>query len=257
MELMQLALQIYSDYFGQGMVMWLFVASLFYLWFREKNKTTRYLLVFLTSALLVLFFFPVFVYVAVHTLFGEVTYYRILWLVPIYPTIAYAGTKLIMSIQKYWMRVGAVVLVCGVVVLSGQYTYSHISFMKAENIYHVPQVTVDLCDAIVDPDDWTDMVVSRELLESIKQYSATVRIPYGREMLIESWGFTHPLYDAMEAEVIDVPLLTELAKEYHCEYIVLREDAVLDGDMSEFGYETLMKVGWYLVYERVEDESMS
>lgn len=248
MDTIKLVIQLYNDYFGQGYLSWLFLACFVYLWVAEKEKTRRFYLVYITTALLVFFFCPIVAYIAVRTIFDQETYYRILWLLPIYPVIAYAITKLISDckgkLQKGILMIGGII----VLVTSGVFTYEHPTFTRAENLYHIPQAVIDICDRIDLENDWVYVVVPKELLESMRQYAENIRMPYGREILIERWGFSSELYDIMEADVIDTKLLAEQARMHNCYYVVLREDKVKTERMEAYEYEQVGRVEHYTIY---------
>ncbi|MFI3200446.1 MAG: hypothetical protein R3Y54_02825, partial [Eubacteriales bacterium] len=219
-----------------------------YLWLTEKEKTRRFYLIYVTIGMWVVFFCPLVTYIGVRTIFSQETYYRILWMLPIYPVMAYTITKLVTS-YKSKVKTGVIIVGCMILVVNGGvYTYAHPTFAKAENVYHIPQVIVDICDKIEEEGEWVNVAMPPEFLESVKQYSSNIRMVYGREHLISHWGFKEPLYLAMTAEVIDVEELTTLAKESACQYIVLAADRLLDGNLKDYGYAQMARVEHYTIY---------
>ncbi|MFI3176771.1 MAG: hypothetical protein R3Y67_04650 [Eubacteriales bacterium] len=249
MDTIWLVIQLYNDYFGrQGYLVWLFAACLVYLWITEREKTRRFYLVFFSTAIVVLFLCPLVAYIAVRTIFDQETYYRILWLLPTYPVIAYTITKVITERKRMGIKVLLACASVAIIAGSGVYVYGNTWFVKSENIYHLPQVTVDICDKINEEGEWVYAVVPKELIESVRQYSENLRLPYGREMLIERWGFSHSLYDIMEADVIVAEELASEARLYNCHYIVLAEYKEMDGRLEDYDYELFARVEHYTIY---------
>ena len=108
-------------------------------------------------------------------------------------------------------------------VSSGSLIYRNPYFQKAENVYHVPQSVVDICDAIEVPGREVMAVFPGELLQYVRQYSNLVCMPYGRNIVVSKWTVQNDLYDVMEQETIDAGELATLAREEQCAYIILPE----------------------------------
>ncbi len=71
--------ELFQGFMGTGLIMGWYLLALVYLWFAEKDRRRRVLLVYAPLAVLALYFNPLFarlVYGAV----GDEIYYRILWL---------------------------------------------------------------------------------------------------------------------------------------------------------------------------------
>lgn len=241
-------IHLFQGYMGTGLIVIWFLVSIVYLFLTEKRKHIRILFVYVPILLLLLFFNPLFtklVYVAA----GDEIYYRILWLMPITIVIAFAVVTIWSTLQgrkKTVFGLSAAV----VVMISGSYIYNNPYFHKAENLYHVPQSVVEICDAIEVEGREVMAVFPVELVQYVRQYSPVVRMPYGREMLVGTWGeIEHELYDVMEAEEIDAEKLASLCRDNICAYIILPEDKKVNGDLTEFDYEWFGQVQNYIIYK--------
>ena len=244
------AMELFREYMGTGLVVIWFLLSLLYLFLREEKKQIRILLVYAPVILLLLFFNPLFAGVLAWYM-GDEIYYRILWLLPVTAVIAYTcvtiGSKLT-GLRRQLYAVGAVLLV----VVSGSYIYDNGYFTKAENLYHVPDSVVHICDAIELPGREVTAVFPLEMIQYVRQYSPVVCMPYGREILVEGWNewaIQDELCEAMEAEVIDAPVLAGLAVDYGCIYIVLPAEKSIKGSLPEAGYEWFLETDGYVVYK--------
>lgn len=246
--LMEYAFDVCKTYNGRSLFMVLFLCALFYLWITEKDKSRKVILVYLSVALAALFFFPVFIYIMVNILFDNEVYYRTIWLFPIAIVIAFAITKVIIKEKKVWRKIVIGAAFALLIMTGGTYVYSNPTFVKAENLYQVPQVVVDICDTIQEEDQWVRAAMPQELIPYVRQYSAEVRMPYGRESLIERWNLEHPMYQNMENDVIDTKLLAEQGREYWCYYIVIGDNRVMDGKLEDYDYHSIGKIGAYTIY---------
>lgn len=247
---MQTIMAIFKDYGGTGYYTILFVLSLIYLGFTEEDKRVRTILVYIPAIIFLLFFIPVF-YMLYNTL-DNGTYYRILWLIPMTVIIAYAGCKAI----GHHTRLG-VIIGCLVLIISGTYVYNSQYITKAENPYHLPQETVDICEMIM-PEEGEERVWALfpvEQVHFVRQYTTTIQMPFGRENLVETWYYEHhPLYTLLQQEVIPVDELSELSIENYCNYIILLKTMEVEGDLEEYGIQLIGETENYLVYRNTPVE---
>ncbi len=242
---------IFKNYMGfhqNHYLAFLYLGILLYLWFAEKDRHKRAVFVYAPTLLLGMFFCPLFRKVFVRLLQDSETYYRLLWLLQMSLVSAYGALKLFAKHR----RIGTAVM-CALIVVCGDYVYDSEHIVKAENAYHLPQEAVDLVDLIEPEEGRITVLVPADLLTYVRQYSTNIELPYGREMLISRWDYYHPMYEAMErAEVIETKTFVELAREYPCAYIVLKEDREITEPLTEYDYEVYGQVGEFVVYRDME-----
>lgn len=247
-ELFRNVIGIFKAYNGTSWHMALFALSLVYLFAVEHNKAKRTLLVYASVCLAALFFFPLFAAVVIRIM-DEETYYRVIWLLPVNVVTAYAAVKLMMSRKESWLKAGIAALAALLIIKGGSYTYAHPTFAKAENWYNLPQMVVKIGEVIEPEEGWVMAAVEPELLPYMRQYSSNIHMPYGREMLVDRWGLYHSLYNEMTAEIIRPGDLYEQAEQNFCDYIVLRQNHLIDGTLEEYGAEKVASVYGYDIYQ--------
>lgn len=238
---------IFQKYMGTGFVMIWFMAALIYLFINEKQKPKRIVLIYMPVIMLVLYFNPLFASAFCKVLSSEI-YFRMCWLMPIIVVIAYAAVCIwsrLAGRKQLFFAAASVVLV----VVSGKLVYSNPLYSRAENVYHVPDSVVHICDAIIVPGREVMAVFPSELLLYVRQYSSMVCMPYGRDALM---GYYIPLYYAMEDEVIDLEEMVPLLREKGCHYIILREEKEIQGDPLDFGWEIFGQTDGYVIYRNTE-----
>lgn len=240
------AVNLFREYMGTGLIVIWYLLSVVYLFLREKRKEVRILFVYVPIVLLLLYFNPLFVRLVYSAAGGEV-YYRILWLLTMTVVIAYTCTCIYGELRGGKKTVFAVCM-AGVLMASGSFVYRNPFFHKAENLYHVPDSVVAICDAIRVPGREVEAVFPVELLQYVRQYSPVVCMPYGREITVERWHYTNELYDAMEAKEIDLGQLAPLVQKYSCHYVVLRRDKKIIGTAEDYGWEWFFETEDYVVY---------
>lgn len=236
-------IRIFQRYMGTGFVMIWFVAALIYLLVNEKQKSRRIVLVYMPIIMLALYFNPLFASVFCKIVGSEI-YFRICWLMPVIVVIAYAAVCIcgrLTGKKQFLFAAAAMALIA----LSGRLVYSNPLYSRAENIYHVPDSVVHICDAIVVPGREVMAVFPAELLLYVRQYSPAVCMPYGREIFM---GYNNEFRDAMERESIDLDELVPLVREKQCHYIVLREEKEILGNPRDFGWEIFGQADGYVIY---------
>lgn len=196
---------LFQEYMGTGLIVGWYLIALLYLWFTEKDRRIRVLFLYMPLLLLFLYFNPIFARLICGAT-GDEIYYRILWLLPITVVIAYAAVS-VYGRLKGRKKYGFALLSAVLVTVSGSLVYASPHFHRAENLYHMPQAVVDICDAIQVEGREVMAVFPKEMLSFVRQYTPLVCMPYGREMLVDRWGAQNPLYDAMEAEVLDMDVI--------------------------------------------------
>lgn len=237
---------VYKAYAGTGMIAALFLCGVIYLLLTEKKQNIKIMFVYMPILVLLFFFNPLTAKI-VSVMADDEIYYRILWLLPVTPVLALTAVRLLERVgRKYRLLLGGAL--GGIIVLSGSLVYASPYFSRAENMYHVPQHVADICDAIQVEGREVMAAFPPEFLQYVRQYSPVVCMPYGREQLVERWGFYDELYVEMTAPEIDVQRVAQLAKESLCHYVVVHESRTLKGSFEACGYEVFDRIDGYVIY---------
>lgn len=236
-------IEIFQKYMGSGLLMLLFLAALIYLFFEEKRKPVRILLIYLPVLVLLVYFNPLF-YKVFYEVAGSEIYFRMLWLLPIVPVLAYTGVSIYDRVSEKAKLPLLALLIC-VFMVSGRLVYLNPLFSKAENQYHVPDYVVHICDVIEVEGREVMAVFPQEFLLYVRQYSPIVCMPYGRDGIIYQGN---PFYNLMESDAIEAEVLAEYAKQARCHYIILSEDKEITGNLLQYDYEVFDRIDGYVIY---------
>ena len=245
-------------YFGNPLLAILLVASAIYIIVTEKDWKKKILLGILPIVILAGFLFPVTKIVYVAAFDESDTYYRVLWLVPMYMVIGYAVCKLVFSFGSKMKQRIALVVALVVVVLSGHLVYLNQYMSVAQNLYHIPQHVIDICDVIApaDGEDRVRAAFPSELVHFVRQYDTDILMPYGREMVVTQWDYYNPVYEVMEKpEVIDAEELLDATRQTSCRYIVLAKDRKINKNLTTLGLKLIETIDNYYIYEDPEVSS--
>lgn len=241
------SLVIFKLYTGLKLLLGLTLLSWIYLLFAEKGRRNRLLFVYAPLLIVVLFLFPVSRWVFVAAGLDGETYYRILWTVPMGIITVYGICRLFANHRRIGTAVGV-----ALIILCGKYVYQSEYISKAENLYHIPDTVIKICDCIEpeNPDARVSAVMPPELIHFVRQYSTRINMPYGREMLVNQWSYYNAVYEAMEgSEVVDVEKLLEATREEYCQYIVLSPGRETRQDPLKCGLTLKDEIDGYRIYE--------
>lgn len=235
-------------YSGNCSLLLLFLASLVYLCIAEKDKARKTVLVYLSFAVLGIFFLPFVSDLVINRLQEEEIYYRILWALPMGFVIAYAAVKFLGNIKKKWIKTTLLVLLAAYIMIGGHLVYKSPQFSKTQNVYQVPDSVVNICEGIEVEGREVLAVFPNELIQYVRQYSPYVVMPYGYDVLVDRWLIDDDLEEEMSKDVSDARNLALLARERGCHFIVLNQNHLVDGDLEDYDYIRVLQTDGYDVY---------
>lgn len=242
------SLVIFKLYTGLKLLFVLTLAAWVYLLAAEKNRNIRILFVYAPVLILLLFLFPISRKLFVAAGLDGETYYRVIWTIPMGMITAYGFCRFFVKHKRIGLAVTA-----ALIVLCGSFVYNSDYISKAENLYHIPDTVISICE-LIHPEDGAEnvqvtVVVPEELTYFVRQYDSDIRMPYGREMIASQWDYYNAVHAVMEeAEVVDLEALIEACREEYCQYIVLSSARKTQGDPGELGLVLLAEIDGYLVY---------
>ena len=239
--------QVFQKYMGTGLIMLWFLAAVVYLFLCEKRKERRILFVYMPIALLLIYFNPLFAGMFCR-LVGSEIYFRICWLLPVIVVLAYTAVSILDKLQGK-RQLLFVLVTAFLIAVSGKPVYENPLYTKAENIYHVPDSVVHICDAIVVPGREVMAVFPREMLLYVRQYSPFVCMPYGREVI---QGTPNGFFDLMEEDILDPEALEPYVDGVGCHYIIFSEEKEILGNPEDYGWELFEKTDGYLIYRNTK-----
>ena len=252
-EIVKQTLVFWQNYWGEGYFQYLLLAAVLYLLiFRRKNKKTGYILLYLVISLAV-FFCPITAKI-IQKFIGELVYWRVLWIVPSVPVIAFAMTEFLKE-RKGIVRFISVIICAVVIMFSGQEFCHEGYFHMVNNYQQVPDEIPGICE-IIKADAVGEeryFVAGNNYISSyLRVYDSSILQMWGREgrgMRKKERNITRRLYWEMESPAPDYNKIGKYASHKECDYLVL---AVLNEDqkneVGKYGYSELGTVGNYSVY---------
>lgn len=238
---------IFKLYTGLKWLLGLTLAAWLYLFVREKDKRIRMVVVYAPLLIFLLFLFPLSRKLFVAAGLDGETYYRLIWTIPMGIITVYGACVFFGRFRKLGFVITAALIVC-----CGSYVYDSPYISGAENLYHIPDSVIHVCDYIGNKDA-SDQVLAlfpEEMIHYVRQYDATIQMPYGRDMLVERWNYYQPIHDIIKNnEVLPMKELLEQTRAVNCQYLVFRQGQQMDTEPSECGLTERAVIDGYVIYE--------
>lgn len=248
---------MYMNYNGFGMQMALYFAALLFIVFQKKEVDKKVFFVGYAALFFLISFFPLSAKIIMEYCIGAEVYWRMFWLLPTAVVTAYVGVTLIsmMKLRSWKYLVLGSLLVT--IMLTGTNVYNGTIFDAKQNNYKLPQNTIDICD-IIERDAAQNgitqkkLITTNDLVQTIRQYDATVQMPYGSEAIkglnISTYG-AEQIFRIMSANTKDWEALSYYAAAEQCNYLAYPAEEALTETLAEYGYIQIgISTGGYAVY---------
>lgn len=250
-ELIQVMKALLEDvllYNNDSFLIPLFLIALLFLWVTEKDRKVRVVLLYLVAALGVVFLCPLYAWIGMKI--DVDIYYRVLWSLPMGILVCYSVVKLMTRFKTVLAKGFIFIMAVFVIMINGDLVYTKSLYIKSNNAYHIPQLVIDVADALKLENYRPIAVLPAELLPFLRQYTADIFTPYGRNILEPAWTFQNELYDAMEGDrnAYDVAEVARCARNHQCAFVVLSSAKQMNGSMEEEGYFLFRFVQGYFIY---------
>lgn len=254
-ESMELIWEMFMEFVGTGWLHWIMAVLLMTICF-FKEQYVRGKIIYPTLFLLLIFFNPVF-YGTLGVRFMSGMYWRILWLVPIGISIAYGTVKIMELIKNAYIKPIFFLVIISLVVLGGKPMFSQDNYIPASNLYQLPQVTIDVADALMEDMGEIDVrrvTVPDELVTTMRQYTTRIELLYGRN----AYGYINEISDEeqiVHEEMIkdnpDVEIISNTCLSQNIEYIVFNSIYHKNYKrIEDYSYEFLKNVDGYDIFKR-------
>lgn len=250
-EIMEHVLSVWKLYWGEGFYQYLVLAAVLYLLvFRRKKTAAKQLLVY-TAMILAVFFFPVTAWV-MQKCVGASVYWRVLWLLPTVPVLAYAGTDLISHFGKKkgvrFVLVSAAVLL---IAFCGKSVWQAGNYVKVHNFQKVPDEVAQICDLINSQkgDEEVCLATDDYLAAYIRVYDPSIRMPYSRGMKGSGSRLVRRMYEEVNSPDPNFHRISVAMGKTGCNYLVCEiPDNRGEKYMKKKGFSLIGTVDKYAVY---------
>lgn len=242
--------EFFVSYSGNSLIMVLYVLSLIYIGCAGKEMRRKLLY---PSLLLMFVILNPFFYTYIWKRLLDNVFWRMMWMFPVVPCIAYAAAGILGRIRRWWLRALVCVGMMAVVAVSGQFIYAdNTVFVEATNYYKLPQEVVDIADRICQLDDSPRVAAPRTLYCYLRQYNQNISLMYGRN----AEGYISAISDIdqrvakeIESDAPDYDYVFMNAAYEGCNFVITYAGKVVPEEvLSTYGYVPYISMYNYVIY---------
>lgn len=253
-ETMEWILCTWSLYWGEGFYQYLLLVAAVYLLFcKRKEERTKCLLSYLAMVLFV-FFFPVTASI-IRECIGQDVYWRVLWILPLVPLLAYAGTEFVKGQKRFVVRTALVLMLAAAAAFCGKSLWQAGNYEKVHNYQQVPDEVAQICDLVNSnrEGDRAHLATDDYIASYVRIYDASITMPYGRAGRGARSAKSRRLYNQISAPAPNYKAIARLARSRRCNFIVVKlskettqavfekKGYMLTGMVNEYGVFKLEK----------------
>lgn len=248
-ELMEQMIAFWNNYWGESLIAWFLLAAVIWLLlFRRKKETTKYMLLYLAVSLFI--FFCPFTAKIIQACIGTTVYWRVLWLVPSSPVIAYAMTEFLRERKKLWKPLA--LAACAVlIVLGGKGIYQAGNYRLVRNYQKVPEEVAGICELVKKDagDSLYFLAADNYIGPYVRVYDPSIHMMFNREGRGGYGMGPKRLYLEINAPVLNYLNIAAVGKRTYCNYLVVKNPNMdQKKEMERFGYQEVGSAGRYSLY---------
>ncbi len=240
-----------NDFTGTGMFMALYLVALLFIAFYIEDKRLKRMILYPAMVLLAgVYFIAPFINRFVFNVYDEEIRGRFSWLFMVPAVSALGLTLMVMGLNDKKKQVLLTVALVPVIFLSGVFQITDYRFQKAENLYKLPQVFIDISDDILNEQREKDdgivrLIAPYETAYAFRQYDYDIVLMFGEDATYgRIWELRHAALDAVWAcenlatSCPDLEIVNMAADHYEMEYLIL------DCTYTDFGLESINEAGY-------------
>lgn len=203
-----------------------FIVSVIIIICLDRNKKNKTITVWFSLLVIMALYNPITFYLCRKVFGSSVAYYcRIFSLLPMGFVIAYAMTILLNNLKKY-LKLVIIIVATLIIVFCGNNVYEESWIQEASNPSKLSNDVIQICDILSLKEGKKSVALPNTLVPYIRQYDASIIIPYGR------WGDSN-LKKELSQEYINIDTCLSLAGKAASDYMVVRK--------NEDNYNSILK----------------
>lgn len=246
----------FKELSGNGTLLAVFFLALLILWLHEEQKEWRIRIVYPSLFLLFFMLNPILMeFVWIPIFYGETELYtvsRMYVFLPVVFVIAYLFTVILLKVKETKKRIGAIVGIGFILILTSETVYTDDGMKLPENLYGVPQSVVEISERIFLDQKKAKLIVPNDLEQYFRQYSSNIQIyskRAGEEGAAEVAG-------QMAQQWPDIEVITKNAAAHDVDILVFDiEQHGFSDSPADYGYEFYDNIGHYDLYRKKKNKS--
>ncbi len=240
----------------------LFSLCVLYIFLTEKNKKIRDLFGWYVISIIIIVWNPLVIHI-LENFINFSSMYRLYYMIPMYPVIAYCFTKVIQGLSKKSKKILCTVIIFSVVLIFGKSIYSEGGLREVNNFYKLPDESVFVAEAIYKDEKYKEKraIVPYGMSSHIQQIHSTIQLAYTR--IVKSYSLENGLPSTADTddpagnELVekfsegDTKYIVDYCNSQRINYIVYDDNSYLEEPFENYGFEKIDSAYNFSVYRRI------
>lgn len=252
-EVAKKLMNLFTQYHLSGMYFLLFLVALLLLFFMKDEKEGRRLFLIPSLLTLLIIYNPLIAHILMDYILGEDVYWRMFWILPMIFTVAFVFSKLVAERKKTWKKILVFCVAAGMIISSGKFVYRQEVFVKAENLYKVPDETIEIVDMIRSGGMENPKVAAPiGLSTTIRQYDGSIRLFYGRNAVISeklNWRIRSIYQQINGMKKLKAKKFAKRVQRNKIDYVIFFRDTKRLKRLKKNGFEEIGHTQQYVLYQ--------
>jgi len=258
-KIMEAVVTTYEKYVGSSWHMVLLaVAAVFILFFAKEKK---YKIIFSGYVILfgIIYLCPFTAWIIIKTFIGRTVYWRMFWSLPSALIIAYGCSCLLGRIPAGWVKALTAIACVVCISVTGKIVVNMDIYDSNTNRFKLPAAVPGICELIKSDAqqqglEVVKVVACNSLVSYIRQYDASILMPYGRNALRQEGLSTNEaeLFELFNQEETNYERLNILMTEEECNYFIVSDTAGIKDKYLAKGYQPVGEIEVYTIFRTVQ-----
>lgn len=258
-KIMETAAATYEKYAGSSWHMILLAVAVVLILFLAKEK--KHKIIFSGYVILfgIIYLCPFTAWIIIKIFIGKSVYWRMFWSLPSVLIIAYGFSCLLVRIPSKWAKALAVIACVSCISVTGKFVVSTDTYVSNTNRFKLPAAVPVLCeliksDAREQEVEVVKVVACNSLLSYIRQYDASILMPYGRNALRQEGLSANEaeLFVLFNQEEKNYERLNILMEEEECNYFIVSDTTESRDEYLAKRYQSIGQVEEYTVFRTAQ-----
>lgn len=256
-EILDNVKSMYEAYNGSGqhlLLFWLCVLILA-IWNSKKKHVMNSFLIVLVVVLLCVFVCPITAKIIMAYCIGYNTYWRMVWLFPVTLVIGCVLTEFVYKVKEKKYKLVVLFGMFFLINCTGKSVYQDMSIVENSSLSKLPLSVEAVCEEIKEFSVENNVeeiitVMPNEFLPYVRQYDATIKMPYGRNGERYGGSGKHKMYYLVNEKPMNYEEVSRLCKGKGYNYLVLQyqENDTVRTEMQNVGFEYISSVQGYDIF---------
>lgn len=182
----------------------------------------------------------------------SVTYWRLLWMIPDAIIIALAVTLLVKNAKPFYAKIFISGIFVFFIMFKGSNVYIHGKFEFIKNPYKISEVTIEVCDYMLEISDSPRCIAPASIFSEVRQYSGEIQMLYGRNAngYISSISEENrQVYLSLESEKPEYDLVFDVATKNDINFVIANMNCPVEEKiLNEYEYTLINQIAGYNIY---------